>query len=120
VVPERGQSATEGGAELVRGVGWLSLGLLLLGRLILGRDRLQSAGVPQIDVQPLDLLDQKQDRAAGGPHLVTAVTQQTLAPGPQGLDLVLVEPVRRESLLLVCPALTSICVKRPFTRVIHL
>jgi hypothetical protein len=56
--------------------------------------------VPQVDVQPLDLLDQEQDRAAGSAYLVAAVVEQTLAPRPQGLDLVCVEPLRRQSLLL--------------------
>jgi hypothetical protein len=54
--------------------------------------------VPEIDVQALDLLDQEQNRTPGGPHLVAAVVQQTLAPFPQSLQLVFVEAIRSESL----------------------
>src|SRR5712691_10330915 len=61
--------------------------------------RAQSASVPQVDVEDLDLLDQEQNRLPGGAHLVADVVEQTLAPRPQSLQLVFVEPVRRRSLL---------------------
>src|SRR5439155_20260884 len=53
------------------------------------------AGVPEVDVQPFDLLDQQRDRAAGGTHLVARVGGESLAPDAEGLELVLVEALLR-------------------------
>ena len=47
--------------------------------------------VPEIDVQALDLLDEHRDGAACGAHLFTRVFAKPFSPGPQGLDLRLVE-----------------------------
>jgi hypothetical protein len=91
VVPERTEAAPERRAEVLGG--------------LLGRDfcirfrRFEARGMPEVDVQQLDLLDQEEDRAPGGPDLVPAVVQQPLAPCPQSFELVFVEAVRRTSLL---------------------
>ena len=90
LVSEGTEPAAQGRAELVGGLGFA------LGRRL---GRLEPPRMPQVDVEPLDLLDQEQDRAPGCPHLVAGVVQQPFAPGPQGFDLVFVEALRRQSLL---------------------
>ncbi|HYX89281.1 MAG TPA: hypothetical protein VE753_07920 [Gaiellaceae bacterium] len=92
MIPERPEAAAEHRAEIVGKLLRLHLG----GGL--GLARADAAGMPQVDVQLLDLLDQEQDGPAGRAYLVAAVVQQTLAPSPQGLELVFVEPLRRQSL----------------------
>jgi hypothetical protein len=103
VVSEGPEPAPERRAELVgallgRGLGFTLRRLLTVRRSLTLR-RPESARVPQVDVQELDLLDQEQDCATGGPDLVPTVVEETLAPRPQSLELVFVEPGRRQSLL---------------------
>jgi len=89
VVPERPEPAPEGRAELL----WTLLGRGRFGRCCVVR-RTEPAGVPQVDVEPFDLLDQQEDGSARGPDLVPAVVQQTVPPGPQDLELLFVQPLR--------------------------
>src|SRR5436309_3786326 len=77
LVPERPEAAPEDGAELVGGL--LGRGLGGFWRIL----RVEPAGVPEVDVEQLDLLDQKQDGSARGPDLVPPVVQQTVPPCPQ-------------------------------------
>ena len=91
MVGERAQPAAQRRAEVDGGLLDRAFGRAL--------GLFEPARVPQVDVEQLDLLDQEEDRAAGGPDLVPAIGQQTLAPCPQNLELVFVEPLRRQSLL---------------------
>jgi hypothetical protein len=62
-------------------------------RLILHRNYrpLRRALVPKVDVQPLDLLDQEQDRAPRGPYLLARVANEPVAPTTQQFKLLFVE-----------------------------
>src|SRR5207244_12664052 len=68
--------------------------LALTRRLVLAllRRSPQPSRVPELDVQELDLVDQHQDRAGRGAHLVAVVPRETVGPEPQRGDLLLVEP----------------------------
>ena len=68
--------------------------LALRGRGRLGEPNVR-AFVPEVDVQPLDLLHEHRDRATGGSHFLARVTGESVAPDPQGLDLRLVEALLR-------------------------
>ena len=94
LVPERPEPAPEHRAELVGRL--LGRGLGGFWRIL----RVEPAGMPDVDVQQLDLLDQKQDGSARGPDLVPPVVQQTVPPGPQSLQLLFVQPLRGLSLPL--------------------
>jgi hypothetical protein len=47
--------------------------------------------IPQVDVERLDLLDQEQDRPAGGTQLLAVGPNEARSPVPQLVDLVFVE-----------------------------
>jgi hypothetical protein len=48
---------------------------------------LQRALVPKVDVQPLDLLDQEQDRAPRGPYLLARVANEPVDPTTEQFKL---------------------------------
>src|SRR6266536_71203 len=62
-------------------------------RLILRRNYrpLQRALVPKVDVQPLDLLDQDQDRAPRGPYFLARVAGEPVAPATEQFELLFVK-----------------------------
>jgi hypothetical protein len=62
-------------------------------RLILHRNRrpLQRALVPKVDVEPLDLLDQEQNRAPRGPYFLARVAGEPVAPATEQFKLLFVE-----------------------------
>ena len=68
--------------------------LLLVSGRRCGRHRLSlralQTRVPKLDVQPIDLLDQHQNRATAGGGLRAIRLPQTLAPTPECLELVFV------------------------------
>ena len=49
-------------------------------------------GVPEVDVQSLDLLDQQEDRSPRGPDIGTVVGTQTVAPRAQLVELRFIQP----------------------------
>ena len=50
--------------------------------------------MPKVNMEVLDLLDEELDRPPGRAHLVARIAAQSVAPLPQGLELVFVQPVR--------------------------
>jgi hypothetical protein len=54
--------------------------------------------IPQVDVEGLDLLDQEQDRSAGGAQLLAVGASETRSPVPQLVDLVFVETSAQDPL----------------------
>ena len=57
------------------------------------------AGMPEIDVQSLDLLDEHRDRPAGGAHLFPRIGLKAFSPAPECLDLLFIEPLLRDAQL---------------------
>ena len=51
-------------------------------------------GVPQVDVQPFDLVAQQQNGAARGTHFFTLVERQAFPPTPQQRELLFVQAIR--------------------------
>lgn len=57
-----------------------------------GLDRdLRRLGIPHVDVESLDLLDQQEDRFTGGAQLVALGARKTRSPPSQLVDLALVQ-----------------------------
>jgi hypothetical protein len=52
------------------------------------------AHVPEVDVEPLDLVAQQQDGAAGRAHLFALVERQSFPPTPQQRELFFVQAIR--------------------------
>jgi hypothetical protein len=48
--------------------------------------------VPQIDVKPLDLLDEHENGLPGRPHFVPGVERESFSPGAERLELLFVQP----------------------------
>jgi hypothetical protein len=65
-----------------------------LSRLVLLLRRLR---VPQVDVQPLDLFDQQENRLSGRAKLLIAARKKPRAPGAELLDLALVQTIAQRS-----------------------
>lgn len=57
------------------------------------------AGVPEVDVQTFDLLDEHGDRPAGGAHLFARIGLQAVSPAPECLDLLFIEALLRDAQL---------------------
>jgi hypothetical protein len=53
-------------------------------------------GVPQVDVERFDLLDQQEDRPAGCSQLVAFGLHEPRAPAPELVDLVFVEAAAQD------------------------
>ena len=53
--------------------------------------------VPQVDVQPLDLFDQQENRLSGRAKLLIAARKKTRAPGAELLDLALIQTIAQGS-----------------------
>lgn len=53
--------------------------------------------IPEIDVKALDLFDQQEDGLTGRAKIVVAVGIQTRAPGPELLDLRLIQTIAQRS-----------------------
>jgi hypothetical protein len=53
--------------------------------------------VPQVDVQPLDLFDQQENRLSGRAKLLIAARKKPRAPGAELLDLALVQTIAQRS-----------------------
>jgi hypothetical protein len=69
-----------------------------LGRHAVGRHgRPLIVGVPEVDVERLDLLGQEEDCAAGRPHFFAFVVREALAPPLQQRELLFVETFRDRS-----------------------
>ena len=60
-----------------------------------------STGMPEIDIQSLDLLDEHRDRPAGGAHLFARIGLKAFSPAPKRLDLLLIEPLQRDAQLAI-------------------
>jgi hypothetical protein len=71
--------------------------LVVIGRLDAG-----PLGVPQVDVERFDFLDQEEDRLAGRTQLVTLSLRKSRSPASQLVDLVFVQTVAQD------PSRTSI------------
>ena len=58
------------------------------------------ASVPEIDLEPVDLVDEDGDRLAGRTKLLAAVACEPGAPSAQDLDPLLVQPVAHQPTLI--------------------
>jgi len=56
--------------------------------------------MPDVDLKPLDLLDQDHDRLARRPELLTAVSRKAGAPRPENLEPLLVQALAHPGSLL--------------------
>lgn len=70
--------------------------------LVIGRLEARPLGIPQVDVERFDFLDQEQDRLAGGTQLVTLGLRKPRSPASQLVDLVFVQALAQD------PSRTSI------------
>ena len=68
-----------------------STSVRLLHSRVAGRRRQRDPdlGVPQLDLQALDLLGEQVNRPTGGAYLGTRVVAERLPPGPQAVELLL-------------------------------
>ena len=71
----------------------VSLAALVENRLLYSRVGVGVGGfgMPQVDMQSLDLLDQQQDRLTGCAHVETLVARETAAPRAELIELCLIQ-----------------------------